>query len=284
MDAERARSKWLSWPVSPPPRPLGLEPVRSSAARLQPARPPRRPRTTRRRAAGLDRGSRTLVDLRNASWSPVCMRALRRASVPAAVRGMIDHPGVACIVRGHRCNADHRRSGLRQEHCHNDRLAAPSARTGALAPRRGAGTDPGARARGRARSRRVAQAHRYRGLPRPAAAAGQPARALPLDGLRDNEDPGQLLRRFLASRATEHAAICDFTLEFPATDLEELARSHDSVLWIFDGLDEVPRSAGRDRVVAVIHAAAPHGAAHGVVVTTGLRDMKGSSATWIRSS
>lgn len=85
---------------------------------------------------------------------------------------------------------------------------------------------------------------------------------------RDNEDPGQSLWRFLASRATEHAAMCDFALELPATELEALARSHDSVLWIFDGFDEVPRSAGRDRVIAVIHAAAPHAAAQGVVVTT----------------
>lgn len=85
---------------------------------------------------------------------------------------------------------------------------------------------------------------------------------------RDNEDPGQLLWRFLASRATEHAAMCGFTLELPATDLEVLARSHNAVLWIFDGLDEVPRSAGRDRVVAVIHAAAPQGPPQGLVVTT----------------
>jgi energy-coupling factor transporter ATP-binding protein EcfA2 len=85
---------------------------------------------------------------------------------------------------------------------------------------------------------------------------------------RDNEDPGQLLWRFLASRSTEHATMCDLALELPATDLEAIAGSHDSVLWIFDGLDEVPRSAGRDRVIAVIHAAAPHGAARGVVVTT----------------
>jgi energy-coupling factor transporter ATP-binding protein EcfA2 len=85
---------------------------------------------------------------------------------------------------------------------------------------------------------------------------------------RDNEDPGQLLWRFLASRATDHAAICDLALELPPTELEALAQSHDSILWIFDGFDEVPRSAGRDRVIAVIHAAAPHAAAQGVLVTT----------------
>jgi len=85
---------------------------------------------------------------------------------------------------------------------------------------------------------------------------------------RDEEDPGQRLWRFLASRAIEHAGTCGVTLELPATDLEELVRSHDSVVWIFDGLDEVPRSAGRDRVVAVIHAAAPRGRAQGMVVTT----------------
>lgn len=85
---------------------------------------------------------------------------------------------------------------------------------------------------------------------------------------RNHEGPGQILWRFLASRAAEHAAIRGVTLELSAGDLEALVRAHDRVLWIFDGLDEVPRSAGRDRVVAVIHAAAPPGAERGVLVTT----------------
>jgi energy-coupling factor transporter ATP-binding protein EcfA2 len=85
---------------------------------------------------------------------------------------------------------------------------------------------------------------------------------------RDEQDTRLLVWRFLASQAVEHAAMCGVALELTASDLENLARSSDSILWIFDGLDEVPRSAGRARVVAVIHAVAPRGTADGILVTT----------------
>lgn len=85
---------------------------------------------------------------------------------------------------------------------------------------------------------------------------------------RDQDDPAQILWRFLASRVAEHAALCGVTLELPPSELESLALSYGSALWVFDGLDEVPRSAGRDRLVAVIRAAALHGVAQPVVVTT----------------
>ncbi|TMQ23129.1 MAG: hypothetical protein E6J91_00490 [Deltaproteobacteria bacterium] len=84
----------------------------------------------------------------------------------------------------------------------------------------------------------------------------------------DGEDTRQLLWRFVASQAIERASIYGLSLELAAPDLQDLIQSHDAVLWIFDGLDEVPRSAGRDRVVAVIRAAAPYDAACGVLVTT----------------
>jgi energy-coupling factor transporter ATP-binding protein EcfA2 len=85
---------------------------------------------------------------------------------------------------------------------------------------------------------------------------------------RDQDDPTRLLWRFLADQATAHAAERGLELDLPAIDLETIARSHDSLIWIFDGLDEVPRSAGRARVVAAIHAAVPQSTTHGVVVTT----------------
>jgi hypothetical protein len=85
---------------------------------------------------------------------------------------------------------------------------------------------------------------------------------------RDGEEPEALLWRYLAGQAEEHVAIHGNTLGLPAPDLEGLAHSHGRVLWIFDGVDEVPRSAGRDRVIAVIRAAVSPGAGSGVVVTT----------------
>lgn len=83
---------------------------------------------------------------------------------------------------------------------------------------------------------------------------------------RDSDDQTALLWRFLAGRATEHAALCGLSLEISAAALEELVGAHDAVLWIFDGLDEVPRSAGRDLIVALIRSAMRYH--HGVVVTT----------------
>src|SRR5262249_40704518 len=72
---------------------------------------------------------------------------------------------------------------------------------------------------------------------------------------RDGEEPAQLLWRFLADQANEHAALCGLVLELSPTELSSIALARDHILWIFDGLDEVPRSAGRERVVAAIHAA-----------------------------
>lgn len=85
---------------------------------------------------------------------------------------------------------------------------------------------------------------------------------------RDGEEPEALLWRYLAGKAEEHAAIHGITLGLPASELEGLARSHGRVLWIFDGLDEVPRSAGRECVIAVIRAAVLPGTGSGVLVTT----------------
>lgn len=85
---------------------------------------------------------------------------------------------------------------------------------------------------------------------------------------RDGEQPAQLLWRFLADQATEHAAICGLALEFPPSDLASRVLAHDRILWIFDGLDEVPRSSGRERVMAAIHVITSAGGGHGVLVTT----------------
>jgi energy-coupling factor transporter ATP-binding protein EcfA2 len=83
-----------------------------------------------------------------------------------------------------------------------------------------------------------------------------------------DDDLARLLWRFLWTRATEHAIAAGVALELSAIELEALIRAHHSVLWIFDGLDEVPRSAGRDRVVAMIRAAEPPNADQGIIVTT----------------
>jgi energy-coupling factor transporter ATP-binding protein EcfA2 len=85
---------------------------------------------------------------------------------------------------------------------------------------------------------------------------------------RDGEPLDALLWRYLTARAEEHAAMFGISLGLSASDFEKQARAHGEILWIFDGLDEVPRSAGRDRAISVIRAAVSTGARSGVIVTT----------------
>jgi energy-coupling factor transporter ATP-binding protein EcfA2 len=75
----------------------------------------------------------------------------------------------------------------------------------------------------------------------------------------------QALWRFLAHQAS---AAYHLAVPLAAGALAMLASEPRSVLWLFDGLDEVPRSAGRDRVVAIVRAAAQGGVAQHVVMTT----------------
>jgi energy-coupling factor transporter ATP-binding protein EcfA2 len=80
-------------------------------------------------------------------------------------------------------------------------------------------------------------------------------------------DPAGMLWRYLSNRIAEHAAGFG-TVGLTADDLERMARANPAVLWIFDGLDEVPHSAGRDHVIAMIRAATGRDARQRVVVTT----------------
>jgi energy-coupling factor transporter ATP-binding protein EcfA2 len=68
-------------------------------------------------------------------------------------------------------------------------------------------------------------------------------------------DPAEVLWRYLASRVAEHTANFGLTFKLDAAELAVQVHAYPAVLWIFDGLDEVPRSAGRDHVIAVIRAA-----------------------------
>lgn len=84
------------------------------------------------------------------------------------------------------------------------------------------------------------------------------------------ENPADVVWRYLATRMMEDAASQGLTIEVSEGDVATMIGAVDQVLWIFDGLDEVPRTAGRDKVVAVVRAALgsdPH-RAPGLLVTT----------------
>lgn len=72
---------------------------------------------------------------------------------------------------------------------------------------------------------------------------------------RNTDDPSAVLWRYLATRMVEDTATQGLTSVVTEEEVETMIGAAGHVLWIFDGLDEVPRAAGRDKVVAVIRAA-----------------------------
>ncbi|MEO5729188.1 MAG: hypothetical protein ABI134_24085, partial [Byssovorax sp.] len=84
------------------------------------------------------------------------------------------------------------------------------------------------------------------------------------------EDPADVVWRYLATRMMDDAASQELVIEVSEVDVATMIGAVDQVLWIFDGLDEVPRMAGRDKVVDVVRAALgsdPH-REPGLLVTT----------------
>lgn len=69
------------------------------------------------------------------------------------------------------------------------------------------------------------------------------------------DSPSIVLWGYLAARIREDALAQGLTLDISEGDIESIVGAAEHVLWIFDGLDEVPRTAGRDKVTAVVRAA-----------------------------
>ena len=84
------------------------------------------------------------------------------------------------------------------------------------------------------------------------------------------EDPADVVWRYIAARMMDDAACQGLTIEVSEGEVASIIGAAGPVLWIFDGLDEVPRTAGRDEVVAVVRAAlgCDTQSASGLLVTT----------------
>jgi energy-coupling factor transporter ATP-binding protein EcfA2 len=75
--------------------------------------------------------------------------------------------------------------------------------------------------------------------------------------------------RHLASKMADEAAHQGLMIDASGAELRAMVGAASEVLWIFDGLDEVPRTAGRERVIAAVREAMePKGRPSRLVVTT----------------
>lgn len=85
-----------------------------------------------------------------------------------------------------------------------------------------------------------------------------------------DDDSSALLWRYLAARMAADVGTFGLTSDVTEAYLEAMIGAAGQVLWVFDGLDEVPRTAGRDKVVSVIRAGLSSAAlgAPGLLVTT----------------
>jgi energy-coupling factor transporter ATP-binding protein EcfA2 len=81
----------------------------------------------------------------------------------------------------------------------------------------------------------------------------------------DSEQP---IWTFLTNQAIDRTSLCEPPFDINPTQLQIELSATRPVLWIFDGLDEVPRSAGRGAIIRTIHEIANLGSNHHIIVTT----------------